>query len=873
MSLYDIILKPIELLLEIVFSLVYKAIPNPAFCIIIMSLIVNFLSLPLYNRADKIQQKSAEKEKAIRPLTDHIKKSFKGDERIMMLNTLYRQFGYSPLQSLSSIVSLVLQIPFFIVAYRFLSNLSILDTGFGPIDNLLKPDGLLVIEKMRINVLPVAMTVINIISLVIYLKKDTVRKLLTMMAVPVIFLVLLYNSPSGIVMYWTMNNVFSLVKNIIMYFAGVKTDDGRSESSYKSKGIILPMLYCTLLAGGLIPSAVISASPVEFVNRMILDDPVTYVLYTLFIFAGIFIVWPMIFYLLMTDKGKKVFYAVMCSISSVVSVDYFVFGAGNERLTSVLEIDGGYHTDSFMSVINLAVIIIVAVIVFLLVSRIPKVFTAIIISGVIVVGVMSGMNIVKIRKSISDYKSSGNATFRVQDNKDTGNGDSPYSIKLSRNGRNVLMIMLDRAVGSLVPYIINERPEIADQFDGFTYYANTMSFGDCTAYGAPALYGGYEYTPSNINLRSSELLKDKHNESLLVLPTIFLNNDYRVTFIDPPYVNYSAVTDLSIFENTGINAFSLSGTMNDQYQNEADYLKTKRNRNFIVYSVFKMLPVITRETIYDDGNYNSMGIIYDSSTAFDDLLGAQIPDGTHKATGVSQLFMNEYTTLEGLKDVTIITDDGSDNFVSMCNAITHEAILLQEPDYIPSPRTDNTEYDQRHSSRFVLEGRTMHNDEYLQMAHYHVNMAAYLKLGEWFNYLKEHGVWNNTRIVIASDHGHELNQFDDLYVDKYDFDAEGYNPVLMFKDFNSHGRMVTSESFMTNADVPNMLLEGLIGDTTNPFTGTRIGEYQKGEQTFVVAREYSRGLPDGATVFPPARWYSIKDNIRNEDLWQSEGEH
>ena len=30
----------------------------------------------------------------------------------------------------------------------------------------------------------------------------------------VIFLVLLYNSPSGLVVYWTCNNIFSLVKNI-----------------------------------------------------------------------------------------------------------------------------------------------------------------------------------------------------------------------------------------------------------------------------------------------------------------------------------------------------------------------------------------------------------------------------------------------------------------------------------------------------------------------------------------------------------------------------------------------------------------------------------------------------------------------------------
>ncbi|MBR6960671.1 MAG: membrane protein insertase YidC, partial [Clostridiales bacterium] len=239
MSVFDIILKPIELLLEIVFSLVYTAVPNPAVCIIFLSLIVNFLVLPLYNRADEIQKKSGAKEKALRPLADHIKRSFKGDEKIMMLNTLYRQYQYSPVQSLSSIISLILQIPFFIVAYNFLSGLSVLDTGFGPIANLLKPDGLISAGGMKINVLPVLMTVINIISLVIYLKKDSVKKLLTMLIVPIVFLVLLYDSPSGIVLYWTMNNVFSLVKNIVVYTMGDKVPKVTPVSGGKGEGAVV----------------------------------------------------------------------------------------------------------------------------------------------------------------------------------------------------------------------------------------------------------------------------------------------------------------------------------------------------------------------------------------------------------------------------------------------------------------------------------------------------------------------------------------------------------------------------------------------------------------------------------------------------------
>lgn len=45
-------------------------------------------------------------------------------------------------------------------------------------------------------------------------------------------------------------------------------------------------------------------------------------------------------------------------------------------------------------------------------------------------------------------------------------------------------------MGEFVPYIMQERPELQQQFAGFTYYDNTISFGASTNFGAPALFGG-----------------------------------------------------------------------------------------------------------------------------------------------------------------------------------------------------------------------------------------------------------------------------------------------------------------------------------------------------------------------------------------------
>ena len=118
--LYYILIYPIELLLEICFTLINRITDNPGIAIIGVSIVINFLLLPLYMRADAIQAEERLRQDKMKRGTDHLKKVFKGDERIMMLSAYYRKMDYHPLYSLRSSVSLLLQIPFFMAAYHFL---------------------------------------------------------------------------------------------------------------------------------------------------------------------------------------------------------------------------------------------------------------------------------------------------------------------------------------------------------------------------------------------------------------------------------------------------------------------------------------------------------------------------------------------------------------------------------------------------------------------------------------------------------------------------------------------------------------------------------------------------------------------------------
>ena len=138
-------------------------------------------------------------------------------------------------------------------------------------------------------------------------------------------------------------------------------------------------------------------------------------------------------------------------------------------------------------------------------------------------------------------------------------------------------------------------------------------------------------------------------------------------------------------------------------------------------------------------------------------------------------------------------------------------------------RIGHTKFDAEHADRFTVDSRVMQVEDYKQMAHYQSNMAVLITLGEWFDFLREQNLYDNTKIIIVSDHGRHLGHFDELAMGGEDDlkNVEMYYPLLLVKDFNST-EFTVSEEFMTTADVPTLAVKDLIDNPVNPFTGKEI---------------------------------------------------
>ena len=169
--IFSLFIEPLKLHFEVVFFYAYKFTGNVGISIVIISLVINILVLPLYKRADKLEKEQREKKKSLKPWVDKIKAAFKGDERVMMQQAYYREQHYSPLSVFKNSISLLLQIPFFMAAYNMLSGNKLLsNVSLGPIANLSAPDGLITIGSFTLNVLPIIMTLINVVASFIYAK-------------------------------------------------------------------------------------------------------------------------------------------------------------------------------------------------------------------------------------------------------------------------------------------------------------------------------------------------------------------------------------------------------------------------------------------------------------------------------------------------------------------------------------------------------------------------------------------------------------------------------------------------------------------------------------------------------------------------------
>jgi YidC/Oxa1 family membrane protein insertase len=850
--------------------------------VVFISIAISLLCLPLYNVAEYWQQLERDTQKRMKAKIDKIRAVFKGDERYLILSAYYRQNHYHPVYAMRSTFGLLIQIPFFIAAYSFLShNEALKGASFLFISDLSLPDRLVSLGGVQFNILPVIMTVINCAAALIYTKGFPVKEKLQLYGMALIFLLLLYNSPSGLVMYWTGNNCFSLIKHfydkihtglkkivlrslvsllcfsMIYYVLAIHRGNPRvrhifaamlfllsivlwiipllKRSIQKTTGADYPakklflffvlsgMVLC-ILTGLFLPSMLVASSPQEF--SYIDNNTPLFFVFNAFIQAfGFFVFWPLCFFFLFSAKRTFAMAGLMFYAAALCNV--FLFPGNYGILTLDMVFENGVSPSVYEILVNIAVLCIPAgIVLFFFLKGHSKIITPIIVLSGIMFLSLSINNIVFIQaefQKVSGFHLDKKAEISVE----------PI-FHFSKSGKNTVVLMLDRATSSFVPFILEELPELKDRYSGFVYYPNTLSFNGYTRLGAPPIFGGYEYIPTEFNKRDTVPAVKKHNEALLLMPVIFSREGYQVMVTDPPYPNYSYKEDLRLYDPyPEIKARITDAEYTDIWLKEhtmvlpsqSDILK----RNILWYSMLKIAPLFMREGIYQQGSW------------FASFSG-------YKLTNT----LNGYSVLDFLPQLTDTQAEKENTALIMVNNTTHNPSLMQAPGYRP-----------------VINVTNYGKSPYAKESEYHGNAAALSRLADWFSFLKQENIYDNTRIIIVADHGAQKNYVSPMFPG-FSVNIDNFNPLLLVKDFYASGSIRTDHTFMTNADVPFLAFQGQIENPVNPFTGREISVELKNNPLYVAC---SGGIhletPNAPRItLDPDRDYYVHENIFDPANWK-----
>ncbi|WP_461246056.1 YidC/Oxa1 family membrane protein insertase [Treponema sp. R6D11] len=458
--LYTLIIFPIEQLIELCYALIFRLTKSPGLSIIGLSMAVSTIILPIYLMAEEKQKAERERQKQMKGKIDKIKAVFKGDERYMLTSTLYRQNNYHPIYALSNSLDLFIQIPFFIAAYHFLHNLELLNgQKFKFIADLGAPDGLL----WGLNLFPILMTLINCVSGAIYAKGLQLKDKIQLYGIALVFLVLLYNSPAALVLYWTCNNIYNLVKNIVLkneklkkliypaiilliycfivYILLFSHEIGRYRRfilafitgflillQYRKqiiehigkifitkntaldnadKTFALSLAGIFLLIGLVIPSSLIASSVEEFSFIKPFSSPLPFIGITLLQSAGI-LLWLVCIYYLFKKQVRQVIAFILTVALGVFTVNVFCFKINYGFMTPDLNFSFFHPVPGKEKIINILVLLFAAsAIMLLLLIRKNKILLAL--QSILVISLLCfGItNIYKINKNFAIVSAGG----------------------------------------------------------------------------------------------------------------------------------------------------------------------------------------------------------------------------------------------------------------------------------------------------------------------------------------------------------------------------------------------------------------------------------------------------------------------------------
>ena len=195
-------------------KLTYRYVGSYGISIIILTVIIKILLWPLTTKSTMAMKKMQKLQPEIKAIQDKYKDDPKKQQEEMML--LYRKYGYNPM---GGCLPMLIQLPIFVALYQALSNaIELHKTPFLWIADLSLPDKVGAIFGLPIHPLAIAMGIGMVAQQLLTPKMGDASQQKMMYFMPIIFTVLFYNMPSGLVLYWFVNQLLTMAQTTYLQY-------------------------------------------------------------------------------------------------------------------------------------------------------------------------------------------------------------------------------------------------------------------------------------------------------------------------------------------------------------------------------------------------------------------------------------------------------------------------------------------------------------------------------------------------------------------------------------------------------------------------------------------------------------------------------
>ncbi|MDD5431611.1 MAG: membrane protein insertase YidC [Candidatus Omnitrophica bacterium] len=200
----------------------HKLVHNWGLAIILLSLAVYLLLYPLSIK----QMKSMKEMQILQPKIEALRKTYKDDAQKLNkeIMELYKEHKVNPF---GGCLPLLLQMPIFFALYQvLLRSFALKGSSFLWIKDLSEPDRLYTLQNAiplmgkDINILPVIMAIGMFVQQKLTMAKSggeaAEQQKIMLIVMPIMFGVIFYNMPAGLVLYWFVNSILMLISQLRM---------------------------------------------------------------------------------------------------------------------------------------------------------------------------------------------------------------------------------------------------------------------------------------------------------------------------------------------------------------------------------------------------------------------------------------------------------------------------------------------------------------------------------------------------------------------------------------------------------------------------------------------------------------------------------